>query len=86
MTKNKTNLTNEEYNKLYKIGMEYLIEVAEDNGWIQNEIFEESENQGNGYKYGLTLVSYEDENHEVESGVVSIDLAHLDLFIPNYKK
>ena len=86
MSKNKTHLTKEEYEKLYKVGREYLIEVAENNGWIQNEIFEESENQGNGYEYGLTLVGYEDEDHEVESGVISIDLAHLELFIPNYKK
>ena len=83
---NKTHLTDEEYNKAYAKGEEYLIKVAENNGWVQNEIFEESENQGNGYKYGLTLVGYEDEDHEVESGVISIDLAHLELFIPNYKK
>ena len=80
------NLTKEKYSKLYKIGEEYLIKVAKDNGWVQNEIFEESEEQGNGYKYGLTLVGYEDEDHEVECGVVSIDLANLDLFIHNYKK
>ena len=86
MSKNKTHLTNAEYNKLYKIGREYLIEVAENNGWIQNEIFEESENQGNGYEYGLTIVGYEDEDHEVENGIVSIDLMHSDLFIPNYKE
>ena len=76
-----THLTDEEYNKAYAKGKEYLIKVAENNGWVQNEIFEESENQGNGYKYGLTLVGYEDEDHEVEGGIVSIDLAHLELFI-----
>ena len=77
----KTYLTNREYNRAYAKGKEYLIKVAEKNGWVQNEIFEESENQGNGYKYGLTLVGYEDEDHEVESGVVSIDSAHLELYV-----
>ena len=67
-------MTKEEYNKAYKKGEEYLIKVAEENGWTQNEIFEESEQQGNGYKYGLTLVGYADDDHEVECGVVSIDL------------
>ena len=75
-----TNLSEEQYKKAYAKGEEYLIKVAEDNGWVQNEIFEENLCSGK-YKYGLTLVGYEDEDHEVESGVISIDLANLDLFI-----
>lgn len=75
-------LTKEQYEKNYKIGEEYLIHTAEENGWVQNEIFEESESQGEGYEYGLTLVGYEDDDHEVEAGVVTIDLANLDEFIP----
>ena len=73
-------LTDEEYDKAYAKGEEYLIKVAENNGWVQNEVFEENLCSCK-YKYGLTLVGYEDEDHEVESGVVSIDLAHLELYI-----
>lgn len=75
-----THLSDEEYEKAQEKGEEYLIKVAEDNGWVQNEIFEENLCSCK-YKYGLTLVGYEDEDHEVESGVVTIDLAHLNLFI-----
>lgn len=76
----KIHLSDDKYDELYEKGEEFLIKVAEDNGWVQNEIFEENLNSGK-YKYGLTLVGYEDDNHEVECGIVSIDLANLDLFI-----
>ena len=74
-------LTEIQYKKAYQIGYEYLTYVAEQEDWKYKEIFEESENQGHGYKYGLTLVGYEDENHEIESGIVSIDLANLDEYV-----
>ena len=77
----KKELSEVQYEKAYQIGYEYLTHVAEQNHWEHKEIFEESENQGHGYKYGLTLVGYEDENHEIESGVVSIDLANLDEWV-----
>jgi len=71
-------LTEKQYKKAYQAGYEHLINIAEQNDWEHIEIFEESENQGNGYKYGLTLVGYENGDHEVECGVVSINLANFD--------
>ena len=74
-------LSKVEYKRRYRAGEEYLIKVAEDNGWTQNEIFEESESQGQGYKYGLTLVGYADDEHTQELGTVTIDLAHLNEWV-----
>ena len=75
-----TNLSESQYKKAREVGENYLIKLAEDNGWVQNEIFEENL-AGCKYKYGLTLVGYEDEDHTAECGIVTIDLANLNLFI-----
>lgn len=78
---NNLKLTDVQYNKNYDIGYEFLEnQVISENRYF--EIFEESENQGMGYKYGLTLVEYEDEDHTEEMWHTSIDLANLDMFIP----
>ena len=69
-----------DYDKAYKNGEAYLLNQLTHEEY---EIFEESENQGEGYEYGLTLVEYEDKEHEVESNITSINLENFAEIKPN---
>ena len=60
--------------KNYIKAEQYLIDVAEKNGWVQNEIIEDNYE----YKNGLLLVGYSDDLHINEIGHVCIDMDNLE--------
>lgn len=65
--------------KNYEKGKEYLEKVAKENGWKYYDIVENSYE----YKYGLTLIGY--ENEESQKGTTNdiIELGHVSINVEN---